>query len=797
MQELSGKLTRGGNESQYKVFTPVGTADFDENYLAINGAYPGISPGTWTVRGGDTLQSIASALWGDATLWYILADANGLQGTDVLKAGQTLTVPSKVTNVHNTATTFKPYDPGRAIGNTQPTLPDPPPPPGRGGGCGAFLTVIAIVVAVVVTVYTAGAASAAIGGAASAGAGTGAAAGGAAAGGAAAGGAVAGGAVAGGAVAGGAVAGGAAAATASTWSLGIAALSGGGTLMTAGVAVGASAIGGAVGSLASQAVLIAGGAQQGLDLKGVAISAGSAALGASMGGTVSAGLGNTGNAMATGALRGAATQGMSIALGAQNGFDWKGIAASAIASGASAYVGDALGQTKLGKALPSLSLGASALASGVTSTLVRGGSLQRNAGAIAGDTIGAMVIAQMAAKSVTPAKVKMDEPTNADSSSTPLGEAKAFHAQFDEPMPGVMYASNSLMSDVDNPYPYVTYSQGEAEGLPAVEVTASRMPFELSLSDETYAFGVGYGGALAGVTETATVDLSAAAFRAAMTSEKDTVDLSGIETTLQAFERGMTGGYAGVLDPSPRAAYTGALAHDAWRDLKQLGYQMIGGQSADEARAAWNSGSYGLAAAKELQAFGEAGLALMGSGVARTAMPRATVSLASRTSMDLVRQSGGTIGSRFPRTEGLGTHTTLDELRATGALPGKEGVIVIDRTVRFGDVYELGTLGGRQVEFSLVTERVDGALVKKLYSGDAWTSPVPRDARLIGHVHPNDNAFKVWPSTQDMEMVNIRYFRQLELNPQANPTPTRIFWGPGNVDSTVFYPGFGKAPLPR
>ncbi|MDR5776588.1 MULTISPECIES: hypothetical protein, partial [unclassified Caballeronia] len=49
---------------------------------------------------------------------------------------------------------------------------------------------------------------------------------------------------------------------------------------------------------------------------------------------------------------------------------------------------------------------------GVTSTLVRGGSLQRNAGAIAGDTIGAMVIAQMATKSVAPAKVKMDEPTN-------------------------------------------------------------------------------------------------------------------------------------------------------------------------------------------------------------------------------------------------------------------------------------------------------------------------------------------------------------------------------------------------
>ncbi|MBN3751648.1 hypothetical protein G3N95_01765 [Paraburkholderia sp. Tr-20389] len=53
-----------------------------------------------------------------------MADANGLQGTDTLKAAQGLTVPNKVTNVHNTATTFKPYDPGKAIGDTQPTLPD-------------------------------------------------------------------------------------------------------------------------------------------------------------------------------------------------------------------------------------------------------------------------------------------------------------------------------------------------------------------------------------------------------------------------------------------------------------------------------------------------------------------------------------------------------------------------------------------------------------------------------------------------------------------------------------------------
>ncbi|AJK45877.1 LysM peptidoglycan-binding domain-containing protein [Burkholderia plantarii] len=155
MQELAGKLGKG-NDDQYKVFTPIGAADFDENYMPINGMYPAQSSGQWTVRDGDTLQSVASALWGDSSLWYILADANGLKNGDELRLGQLLTVPNKVTNIHNNATTFKPYDPGRAIGDTQPTLPSPPPPPSQGGGCGGFAQVISVVVAVAVSVATGG-----------------------------------------------------------------------------------------------------------------------------------------------------------------------------------------------------------------------------------------------------------------------------------------------------------------------------------------------------------------------------------------------------------------------------------------------------------------------------------------------------------------------------------------------------------------------------------------------------------------------------------------------------------------
>uniref|UniRef100_UPI001C2F516C LysM peptidoglycan-binding domain-containing protein n=1 Tax=Burkholderia sp. GbtcB21 TaxID=2824766 RepID=UPI001C2F516C len=339
------------------VTTPVSVADFDENYMRIDGTYPGASPGTWTVREEETLKSIASALWGDETLWYVLADANGLKSTDELKAGQTLTVPNKVTNVHNTASTFKPYDPGQAIGDTQPTLPDPPPPPSRGGGCGGFLPVIAIVVAVVVSVVTYG--------------------------------------------------------TTSPYMASLAGSVGltGGAASTA-AAVGAGAVAGAAGSMASQGVMIAGGAQQRLDWNGVALGA--------MGGAIAGGVtsampaGSFGTAAAQGAVRSVATQGIGLATGLQDRFDWKGVAASAIASGVGYAANQAIGQLQYGDAWEGMAQSAlradrfntavrgvgTGMAAGAASTVVRGGSLGRNVGAITMDaiasTLGNMIIDQIA-----------------------------------------------------------------------------------------------------------------------------------------------------------------------------------------------------------------------------------------------------------------------------------------------------------------------------------------------------------------------------------------------------------------
>ncbi len=129
----------------FKFGTRAEFADFDQSYDALNPNSDRQSGYSYTVQDGDTLQSIAQATWGDANLWYLLADANGLSLSDPLVAGMAVTVPAKVSNVHNNADTFRPYDPNEAIGNVFPNKP----PPGK-KGCGVVGQIIVVVIAKVV-----------------------------------------------------------------------------------------------------------------------------------------------------------------------------------------------------------------------------------------------------------------------------------------------------------------------------------------------------------------------------------------------------------------------------------------------------------------------------------------------------------------------------------------------------------------------------------------------------------------------------------------------------------------------
>ncbi|MEM9584740.1 MAG: hypothetical protein AAGA08_16640 [Pseudomonadota bacterium] len=105
------------------------------------------------MQGGDTLQSIASSVYGDAGLWYKIAEANGLSAGANLIDGAVLSLPAGVVrNTHN-ASTNRPFNPAEAIGDLSPTTPQPT----DSNKCGVFGQIILAAVAVAVTFITKGA----------------------------------------------------------------------------------------------------------------------------------------------------------------------------------------------------------------------------------------------------------------------------------------------------------------------------------------------------------------------------------------------------------------------------------------------------------------------------------------------------------------------------------------------------------------------------------------------------------------------------------------------------------------
>ncbi len=107
-------------------------AQFSNVFTPISEGYPGATPGSYVVNPNDTLGGIAEKVWGDASLWYLIADANPEVSFDpdapLQAIGRSLHIPNVVANLHNTADTFKPYSAAEIIGNSAPTphLPNPP-----------------------------------------------------------------------------------------------------------------------------------------------------------------------------------------------------------------------------------------------------------------------------------------------------------------------------------------------------------------------------------------------------------------------------------------------------------------------------------------------------------------------------------------------------------------------------------------------------------------------------------------------------------------------------------------------
>jgi len=265
---------------------------FNTAYDRVNSYSSAEAPtsSSYVVRDGETLRSIARSLWADESLWYVLASANGLTGNEPLAGGVRLTVPSRVINARNTASTYRVYDPAEALGNLAPA-----PNSRKGAGCGGtgqiLVAIIAAVVAFVAAPYIV-------------------------------------------------------AALATNPAVTAASLSKAGAIasavssgaVSAGTAAGGLALAGAAGSLAGQGVGVLTGIQDRIDWRSVGMSA--------LSGGVNSGLtsilGPVGNGFGAGAVRAlqasAITQGLGVATGLQAKFDWVGLATAGLQGGVGSVV---------------------------------------------------------------------------------------------------------------------------------------------------------------------------------------------------------------------------------------------------------------------------------------------------------------------------------------------------------------------------------------------------------------------------------------------------------------------------
>jgi len=282
------------------------TPQITDTFTPISSEYPGRSPGSYVVNEGDTLARIAQSVWGDSKMWYLIADANGLDVSLPLTPGSSLKIPNVVSSTHNDATTFKPYNPDDVIGNTTPTARPIPPKPKK-KKCGGIASVVMVVVAVVATVFTAGAAALALAPAGTFAAGT------------------------------------------TIAAAGTAALTGGAGL----AGIGAAVIGGAVGAAAGQLAGKSMGVVDSFSWRQVAAGGLTAGFTAGIGGLAQAGsLGNwadiaatalrNGNAGASvyaaqGVMSYATSMAASKIVGLDTSFSWRNVAASAVGATIAGY----------------------------------------------------------------------------------------------------------------------------------------------------------------------------------------------------------------------------------------------------------------------------------------------------------------------------------------------------------------------------------------------------------------------------------------------------------------------------
>ena len=119
------------------------------------------------VSSGASLRELARQYYGSPDLWYVIAEANGVNGDGPIKAGTRITIPGTTANAYHNSETHVIYNEGDITGSLLPNVVK------DDNTCALIVAIILIVVivivAIVATVLTAGVgAPAAVGGAVSA-----------------------------------------------------------------------------------------------------------------------------------------------------------------------------------------------------------------------------------------------------------------------------------------------------------------------------------------------------------------------------------------------------------------------------------------------------------------------------------------------------------------------------------------------------------------------------------------------------------------------------------------------------
>ncbi|WP_115597041.1 LysM peptidoglycan-binding domain-containing protein, partial [Achromobacter sp. DH1f] len=611
-----------------------GADDFSPSFRPIDGGNPSASPGSYRIQAGDTLQSIAQQAYGDSRLWYLVAEANGLASDRDLRVGATVTIPNRVSGNHNDYKSFKPYDPGKLIGDTQPTMPVPKPDSGGGGGCGGIGMIIVAVVAVVATVFTAGALAP--------------------------------------------VAAGAATGFGATMAAGAAVLTGA-SAVSGLAAVGIGLAAGAVGSIVSQGVGMAIGVQSKFSWKGVATSALGAGVTAGVGAAFNGANFLSGNqALVDAAARGAATgfttgstavdmalratvsstmsQGIAMATGLQSKFNWTNVAAAGIGAG----VGSAVGAQVFPNASDfseRLARGfVAGAAGGVAASVLSGGKanyLQIATDAF-GNALGNSVVERLAAQtfgsgsdSVQLRGIRVDEKDlpawarEAGSQDLPkvAGPRQSNDAMYDALVAEFGRARDERSGSSDSGTlvagPAMLVKQGPKSG----DEDIVTMPGTTAYSDDTWEFEGTPRGLL--FSPGTPVGLEGAPW------EQRKYSGAGISSSfLDDFGRGFNGGHLGVMEgPSPSFGVTaGDAAREFWGGTKALWSSLSGAGSVDSMSSNWQKGNYGQAVLYGLKSLGEAGSTVFGIGLTKAPVVGLSGSNISATSTRVL-SAGNTTGT--------------------------------------------------------------------------------------------------------------------------------------------------------